>query len=180
MRREFYICDDKLFCMTEGRTLEVTEKDTVLIDEILGRIENFYPKAMEALNKVYEKSSLNIAYYKFLRVRRFLKCNFGDLDTSNHDEVDGSFNFEKIHCPLRGECKHEGVICQPKFNTRLSAAELRVMKLYYESDNIDRIADKLYLSGHTVKNHIKASYAKLGIHSRAEFIKYALKNHLFG
>ena len=180
MKREFYICDDKLFCMSETGTHEVTEKDTGLIDEMLGRIENFYPEAMNALNEVYEKSSRNIPYYKYLRVRRFLKCNFGNLDTSDHDDNDGFFCFEKIHCPLRGECKYEGVICIPEFNSKLSEAEKRVMKLYYDNDSIDRIADSLYLSGHTVRNHIKASYAKLGIHSRAEFIKYASKNHLFG
>ena len=89
------------------------------------------------------------------------------------------FNFEKIHCPLRGECKFDGIICQPEFNSKLSEAEKRVMKLYYNNESIDRIADHLYLSGHTVRNHIKASYAKLNVHSQAEFIAYANRNHLF-
>ncbi len=179
MKREYFICDDKLFCIQDGRTEEVTEKNQELIEEILERIENFYPEAYKALNESYRKSQLNTVYYNFLRVRRFLKCNFGDLDTSDHDDVDGTFNFEKIHCPLRGECKYEGVICLPKFNSKLSDAEMRVMRLYYDNQSIDRIADHLYLSGHTVKNHIKASYAKLGVHSQAEFITYANKNHLF-
>ena len=179
MKREFYICDDKLFCMTDGRSEEVTEKNHDLIEEMLQRIENFYPEAYKALSESYEKSQLNSSYYNFLRVRRFLKCNFGDLDTSDHDDQDGVFNFEKIHCPLRGECKFEGIICMPKFNSNLSDAELRVMRLYYNNESIDRIADHLYLSGHTVRNHIKASYAKLKVHSQAEFIAYANRNHLF-
>lgn len=179
MKREFYICDDKLFCMRDGQSVEVTEKNRELIEEILQRIENFYPKAYRALTESYEKSQLNQPYFNFLRVRRFLKCNFGDLDTSDHDDQEGVFNFEKIHCPLRGECKFDGIICMPKFNSKLSDAELRVMRLYYNNESIDRIADHLYLSGHTVRNHIKASYAKLGVHSQAEFIAYANKNHLF-
>lgn len=179
MKREFYICDDKLFCMTDGRSEEVTEKSRDLIDEMLERIENFYSEAYKALSESYKKSQLNQQYFDFLRVRRFLKCNFGDLDTSDHDDENGVFNFEKIHCPLRGECKFEGIICMPKFNSKLSKAEKRVMKLYYENESIDRIADNLYLSGHTVKNHIKAAYAKLGVHTQAEFISYANKNHLF-
>ncbi|MBD5585343.1 MAG: helix-turn-helix transcriptional regulator [Clostridia bacterium] len=178
-KREFYICDDKLFCLQDGRTEEVTEKDHPLIEEILGRIETYYPEAMKALNECYAKSSLNCTYYNFLRVRRFLKCNFGELDTKDHDDSDGVFNFEKIVCPLRGECKYENVICMPRFNSTLSDAELRVMKLYYQNESIDRIADNLYLSGNTVRNHIKASFRKLGIHSQAEFITYANRNHLF-
>ncbi len=179
MKREFYICDDKLFCMIDGRSEEVTEKSKDLIEEILARIENFYPEAYQALNESYNKNRLNQSYLDFLRVRRFLKCNFADLDTSDHDDDNAVFNFEKIHCPLRGECKFEGIICMPKFNSKLSKAEIRVMKLYYENESIDRIADNLYLSGHTVKNHIKAAYAKLGVHTQAEFISYANKNHLF-
>ncbi len=165
--------------MTDGRSEEVTEKSKGLIEEILDRIENFYPEAYKALCESYKKSNTNQSYFDFLRVRRFLKCNFGDLDTSDHDDEDGVFNFEKIHCPLRGECKFEGIICMPKFNSKLSKAEKRVMKLYYENESIDRIADNLYLSGHTVKNHIKAAYAKLGVHTQAEFISYANRNHLF-
>ncbi len=179
MKREFYICDDKLFCMTDGMTEEVTEKSKDLIEDILVRIENFYPEAYKALSENYCKSQLNQSYLDFLRVRRFLKCNFGDLDTSDHDDKNGIFNFEKIHCPLRGECKYDGIICMPTFNSKLSKAEIRVMKLFYENESIDRIADNLYLSGHTVKNHIKAAYAKLGVHTQAEFISYANKNHLF-
>ncbi|MBD5223621.1 MAG: helix-turn-helix transcriptional regulator [Bacteroidales bacterium] len=180
MDREFYICDDKLFCITDGLSSEITEKDTELINEILERIETYYPSALKALNEVYVKSSRNLGYFKFLRVKRFLKCNFGDLDTSHSDYENGMFHFERIHCPLRGECKFEDVICNPKFSTRLSSAEKRVMKLYYDYDNILDIADKLYLSAHTVKNHIKSSYAKLGIHSRAEFVKYVERHNLFG
>ena len=67
----------------------------------------------------------------------------------------------------------------PKFNSKLSDAEMRVMRIFYEYKDIDKIADMLYLSGHTVKNHIKAAYAKLGIHTRGEFITYASKHRLF-
>lgn len=165
--------------MTDGTNEEVTEKSHEIIDELTEKISNFYPEAIAALNECYSKSALNVGYYNFLRVRRFLKCNCGELDTAKRDYKDGVFNFEKIACPLRGECKYEGVICMPKFNSRLSDAEMRVMRLYYDNESIDRIADRLYLSGHTVKNHIKAVYAKLGIHSQGEFITYANRHHLF-
>lgn len=179
MKKEFYICDDKLYCLNGGSSEEVTENDHSLIEEILERIETYYPKALKALNECYSKSSLNVPYYNYLRVRRFLRCNFGELDTKDHDDSGGVFNFEKIQCPLRCECKYNGIICLPEFDSKLSDAEMRVMRLYYNNESIDRIADNLYLSGNTVRNHIKASFRKLGIHSQGEFITYANRNHLF-
>lgn len=177
--REFYICDDRLYCLKDGKSVEITEKDQDLIDGILERMETFYPEALKALNEVYEKSSINVQYYKYLRVRRFLRCNFGALDTKENDDIGGVFNFEKIACPLRCECRYNGIICMPHFDSKLSDAEKRVMSLYYRNESIDKIADNLYLSGNTVRNHIKASFRKLGLHSQAEFISYAHKNHLF-
>ena len=156
--KEFYTCDDRIYCLSAGNSVEVTENDTELIDEILSRIEIFYPQAYKTLQETYSKSSLNIAYYRFLMARRFLKCNFGDLDTTNYDiDSEGIFHFEKVSCPMRGECKCEGIICMPKFSCKLSEAEMRVMRIYYDYKDIDKIADMLYLSCHTVKNHIKSA-----------------------
>ncbi len=179
--KEFYTCDDRVYCLSDGKSEEITENDTEFIDWLLERIENFYPTAYKALKENYIRSSANVPYFKYLMVRRFLKCNFGDLDTTHHDiDRDGVFHFEKVACPMRGECRHEGVICMPRFSSRLSDAEMRVMRIFYEYKDIEKIAELLYISGHTVKNHIKAAYAKLGIHTRGEFITYASKHRLFG
>lgn len=181
MSKEFYISDDKLYCLTDGKATEVTEHDREFIDGLLSDIENFYPEAYKTLQDVYTKSSTNLPYYRFLMVRRFLKCNFGSLDTTEHDmDDDRIFHFERVSCPMRGECKHECVICMPKFNSKLSDAEMRVMRMYYEYKDIMKIAEMLYLSGHTVKNHIKSAFAKIGVHSRGEFITYASRHHIFG
>lgn len=181
MSKEFYTCDAKVYCQTDSGTIEVTEHDRELIDELLSQIENFYPSAYKALQDEYSKSRTNVPYFRFLMARRFLKCNFGTLDTTEHDvDDDRIFHFEKVQCPMRGECRHECVICQPRFNSKLSDAEMRVMRYYYEFPDIIKIADVLYLSRHTVKNHIKAAFAKIGVHSRGEFITYASKYHIFG
>lgn len=181
MSKEFYTCDDKVYCLMDGKNFEVTEHDKEFIEELLSEVENFYPDAYKALQEVYSRGQINVQYMRYLMARRFLKCNFGKLDTTENDvDDDRIFHFEKVSCPMRGECKHECVICMPRFNSKLSDAEMRVMRLYYEYKDILHIADLLYLSGHTVKNHIKAAYAKLGIHTRGEFISYASKYHLFG
>lgn len=61
----------------------------------------------------------------------------------------------------------------------MSDAELRVMKLWHEGLNKEEIAEQLYLSVHTVNNHIRNAYIRIGVHSKAEFVRYAETNHLF-
>lgn len=56
MRREFYTCDDRIYCLSDGVSMEVTEKDTELIDGLLYRIEDFYPEASRALKETYSRS----------------------------------------------------------------------------------------------------------------------------
>jgi len=40
------------------------------------------------------------------------------------------------------------------------------------------IADELYISGHSVRNHVKSVLGKLGAHSRAEAVAIALRRRL--
>ncbi|MEL7064786.1 MAG: LuxR C-terminal-related transcriptional regulator [Bacteroidota bacterium] len=40
------------------------------------------------------------------------------------------------------------------------------------------MAEALFVSGHTIRTHIKHIYAKLHVHSRAEAVKKALKDKL--
>jgi len=178
---EFFIVNDHLWVNTDdGRSLQVTEGDTEFIQNLSSIIRERYPEAYKALAKEYQKCAINHNYFQFLIVRRFCKCNFGELDTTKIDfDKSGKFNFEKVKCPLRGECKFDGVVCMPKFNSQLSDAEMRVMRLVYDGMNKEEIAGQLFLSPHTVKNHVNSAYCKLGIHEKSEFIKYANENNLF-
>ena len=158
---EFYIYDSELWCIhPDGRNERVSEQDKDLIQGILQRIREQYPDAYKALTECYQKSAPNVPYFQYLIVSRFMKCNFGSF-------------------PLRGECPYEGRICNPKLNTRLSDAEMRVMKMVYEGYSNEEISSILYLSPYTVKNHIRSVYQKLDIHEKAEFIKYAHTNGMF-
>ena len=178
---EFYTIDGEVWYITsDGRNERLDESKEDIITMLIERMMECYPEAYKALSECYQKSATNVSYYRFLIVRRFCKCNFGKLDTAELDcRPSCSFCFEKVQCPLRGECKHEGIICMPKFNTQLSKKELQVMRLVYEGCSNEQVAERLYLSPFTVKNHIKSVYAKLGIHEKSEFIQYANKNHLF-
>lgn len=177
---EFFSFNSELWYRRGDSNTDIIDESKVeIIQFLLSKIREFYPRAYDALKNEYLKSAANVPYYQYLIVRRFCKCNFGKLDTTQKDVSNGSFNFEKVDCPLRGECKYEGVICMPKFNSALSKAEERVMRLFYQGESKEDIASQLYLSVETVKNHIKASYLKLGVHEKAEFVRYANQHNLF-
>lgn len=179
MNAEFYIYNNELWCMTAESNRVVTEQDTELISMMIERIREQYPEAYQALEKAYAKSRMNVPYFQFKIVNRFCRCNFGELDCTKEDITNEGFNFEKVTCPMRGECALEGIVCMPKFNTKISDGEMRVMRLVYEGLDIPTIAEQLYLSPNTIKNHIKSVYRKLGIHEKADFIRYANTNKLF-
>eukprot|EP00975_Prorocentrum_lima_P030649 6430156-Prorocentrum_lima.AAC.1 len=119
---------------------QLKETDTDFIQAFLAILREFYPEAYDALMDIYSKNSNNKRYRDFIAVRRFIKCNFG--------------------CPLRGECKHDKVICAPKFNSKLSDRQIEVMRMLYDGKNDSEIAEKLFISLNTVNNHRKNSFRK--------------------
>lgn len=157
---------------------ELKETDTDIIKLVLDNSRDFYPEQYEALEKEYAKSSCNKRYYDFLRARRIINCCFGEND-SKVDFDRGQFNFELVKCPRMAECKYYKIICQPRFNTKLSERESEVMKLYYNNVRTEEIAEKLFISIHTVNNHRKSALRKLNLHSIDEFIAYAFKKKMY-
>jgi DNA-binding NarL/FixJ family response regulator len=60
----------------------------------------------------------------------------------------------------------------------LSSREKEVLTLLCAGDSYKSIADQLFISGHTVRSHIKNIYEKLHVHSRAEAVVKAMKDRL--
>lgn len=103
---EFYIINDQLWVLDEtGTHTMVEESNRELVTRLFEMIVEYWPEAFKALSKEFKSSSANVPFFQWLIVRRFYKCNFGKLDTTTLDINRGSFNFEKVDCPLRGECK---------------------------------------------------------------------------
>lgn len=163
----------------EHTVKELTDKDYGFINEMYEMISSFYPLAFSCLKKIYNASINNEPYYKFLIVRRFIKCNFGQYDKKKDIDELGCFHFEFVSCPLRGECLYENSICSPQFDSKLSERELEVMKLYCSGQNYEEISGKLFISIFTVKNHIKSAFRKVNVHSRSEFVNYSNTHNLF-
>lgn len=60
----------------------------------------------------------------------------------------------------------------------LSERETEILRHVCEGQNYKGIADKLFVSGHTVRSHIKNIYRKLHVNSRAEAVKKAIRDKL--
>ena len=66
-----------------------------------------------------------------------------------------------------------------KYDYALSDRELEILKLTVDGYGYKQVAEKLYLSCHTVKKHIANIYHKLHVTSKAQAIKIATRNKLF-
>lgn len=64
--------------------------------------------------------------------------------------------------------------------TPLSAREQEVLALIAAGSTNREIAERLYLSPHTVKDHTSSIYSKLGVRNRAEAVKQAQRLGLMG
>ena len=107
----------------------------------------------------------------------FIIRNFTDLylnQDQNLMDIDksGTWHFEEVRCPLRGECVDEGVICKPELNTSLTDREREVLELIGEGCQAADIADLLCISVATVNRHRENIKAKLNINTVGQLIKY--------
>jgi DNA-binding NarL/FixJ family response regulator len=62
--------------------------------------------------------------------------------------------------------------------TALSDREREVLDLVIQGLKNRDIGDRLFISDHTVRHHVAAIFAKLGVSSRLELILYADRHHL--
>ncbi|HUE60001.1 MAG TPA: response regulator transcription factor, partial [Acidimicrobiales bacterium] len=60
----------------------------------------------------------------------------------------------------------------------LTARELEVLKLVARGMSNRDVADQLYISENTVKNHVRNILEKLHLHSRMEAVMYAVRKRL--
>jgi DNA-binding NarL/FixJ family response regulator len=67
---------------------------------------------------------------------------------------------------------------QPASPSELTPREKEILALITEGLINDKIADRLFISVQTVRNHIKNIYEKLQVHSRAQVVAKALKDRL--
>ena len=67
---------------------------------------------------------------------------------------------------------------QPTPHTPLTKRETDILRKLCEGENYKSIAEKLFISGHTVRTHIKNIYSKLHVNSRGEAERKAMRYKL--
>ena len=87
---------------------------------------------------------------------------------------------EKFYCGkildiLRHDGDSEVATCDP---IKLSTRELEIIRLIAEGYTNKGIADKLYLSAHTVMTHRKNIMGKLGVNNTAGIVIYAVRENI--
>nr|DAQ67189.1 MAG TPA: response regulator [Caudoviricetes sp.] len=156
---------------------ELTIDSRAVIEEMLDTIKVRYPKAFKALCEQYTASELNRQVFEFNIVSRFCRCNFGEYDANTPDvDADGFFHFEEVKCPLRGECRMEGVICKPELDSKLTSRELQIIELISKGLQAQEIADRLFISVKTVQRHRENIKAKLQMRTLAQVSAYYLEH----
>lgn len=176
---EFYNTPDGLvmYKPINGPVQELNINSREIIAEMIGLISERYPAAFEALSKLYSVNELNRFLYEYNIVSRFCRCNFGEYDALSPDiDGDGFFHFEEVGCPLRGECRYEGVICKPKINSLLTPREQQVIELISKGKQAQEIADELFISAKTVCRHRENIKAKLNIKTIAGLSSYYIEH----
>lgn len=67
---------------------------------------------------------------------------------------------------------------RPERTHDLTERESEVLSLLCEGKNYSAIAEQLFISGHTVRAHIKNIYSKLHVNSRGEAVSKALRDRI--
>ncbi len=78
----------------------------------------------------------------------------------------------------RGERVLSPRLAAPRPRGSLSAREYEVLRLVAEGLSAPQIAERLVLSSHTVKTHMRNLYEKLGVTDRAEAVAVAMRRGL--
>lgn len=147
-----------------------TQEEVDLTSALFVRIEDEYPEAFKALSELYARSAMNAPYFRYLVCSRFIRCNFSAYDRKVDIDGLGQFKLEEVSCPLRAECLYAGIICDAKFNNKLTQRQEDVMKLYCEGYDEEDIARELSISRETVKTTKRNAFRKVGVHSLSEFM----------
>lgn len=152
---------------------ETGKENREFITAFISILATFYTKAWEALSELYSKKEPNRLNYEFWIVSRFIRCNFGEYDTSSPDiDVWRRFHFEEVKCPIRCECPLHHVCCKPEFNSTLSFRETNILRLIIQRYKVEDIAPMLHISPHTVSSHLRNIHEKTSTRTIADLVDY--------
>ena len=168
---EFYLWEGTVRYRKNGVEQILSEHERDIVEFVLEQLRKFFPEALQALGEEFATSAPNKYWYDFKRVDKFIRCNFSEHDTLSFDIAEGVLHFEDVKCPLRGSCKHDGIICKPKFRVPVSKEEGKAAILYSKGLSDTEIAKVLKKSVKTIKNQLQNVRKRLNLDRTRDLIK---------
>lgn len=153
---EFFNHDDELKAFANGKMVDYT--DLPYTHHVT--IENELKKLPE-VNKILQEWFPNS---KLQQQKKFCSCRFGGLDFTPDIKNFELQAGEYWECPLRGNCKGEGIVCKNLTynNHELSHKEIKTMKLLCTNYTNEAIYEALEMCKGTYNVFKKQLYKKLG------------------
>ena len=169
---EFVTVNNEVKVLSNGKFFPFTELSFAIISTL-----------EEAINKDKEVKGHLLSMHphsKMARIEQFAKCRFGGLDY-NADIKDGVLqDGEYWECPLRGNCKSEGVLCKlPVVNgSRLTKQEVELIQETTSSKTNEVIATDMELPMGSLHKIKKMLYQKFGVQTKQELVRIACRLNL--
>lgn len=170
---EFFKTENGLKAINNGSVVNFSEVPKT-VREIVQKTIKAEPKANAILEEWFPNDELK-------QHQKFTECRLGGLDFTP-DIINGKLQESEYHdCPLRGQCKAEGILCKAlnyKGHT-LTHQDIQLMRLLATNDTNEVIAEKLNISYGQFHKVKKSLYIKLGnIQTKQESTRIAMDLNL--
>lgn len=151
--------------------VEIPKSELFWLDS---KIKEMYPETHQKLVAKFGEGKVNA----YPRCYQFVACNLSFQNEISDIDDDGNFNIAIVKCPIRHRCK-DG-FCKPVIEGCVSKREKEVLRLFVAGMDNKEIASRLFVSEHTVKNHLRNTKQKLDLYGKpspeAMLMKWAIKH----
>ena len=155
--------------------------DGFMIDDLV-KISTRFPSVnilaiTKEMSKNYVKRSLELGVKSYL----LKDCDQMEINEAIYATAKGEQFFcgkvvsNILQAPEETPADPNGFSCD---GVRISAREVEIIKLVAEGSSNKEIADKLFLSVHTITTHRKNIMSKLGVNNTAGLVLFAIKQNI--
>ncbi len=170
---EIFVYNDQAFVIYKGSRINFWDLPMEIIQNFLEEMENNH-QAVKALQKLGIKSVVK-------QLEQYVKCNYGACDSApDFDSGSGETNTEWWDCGNRGSCIVEGELCRKikVGDLYITKREIDIIRLISDGLVLKQVADKLFISEHTVNTHRKNILYKIGGHSITDITNFAYQHNI--
>jgi DNA-binding CsgD family transcriptional regulator len=159
---EFFKSSGGLKVISSGTVLKFKDISMPLYQLLKERMKA-EPDAMNILRSWFPNSEL-------CQLEKFAECRFGGLDFTPDISESEIQDGEYWDCPLRGNCKGEGIVCKNlSFQGQvLTVFEIKMMRLVATNYTNEVIAELLEISFGQLHKLKQALYQKLNVQTKQE------------